>query len=329
MLYLLVSILEYNAEGGQLIMDKKIYDVLILGGGPAGLAATVYARRANMDVLLIEKGVYGGLIYQTAEVDNYPGGVKGETGADLSMRMAAHAESFSPDKVTDDIVDIDLDGQIKTLTGQNGVYKGKTIIVATGNVPQTLGIPGEEEFVGRGVSYCATCDGPFFTGLNVFVVGGGDSAVQESLHLSQLAKKVTIIHRRGELRAAKSIQEKAFANEKMDFMLESVVREIKGDQLVKSIVVENLRTGEVKDISASPTDGTFGVFIFAGMVPQTKIFENVLNMENGYIITDEEMRTNISGVFAAGDVRKKMLRQVVTAAADGAIAAVSAEQYIE
>jgi thioredoxin reductase (NADPH) len=310
-------------------MSEKIYDVLILGGGPAGLAATIYARRANLDVLLIEKGMYGGLIFQTGEVDNYPGGIKGESGADLSMRMAAHAESFEPEKITDDIVGVELEGQVKTLTGQNGVYKGKTVIVATGNIPQALGVPGEADFAGRGVSYCATCDGPFFTGLDVFVIGGGDSAVQESLHLTHFAKKVTIVHRRDKLRAAKSIQTKAFANDKIDFMLESVLREIKGDQLVKSIVVENLRTGEIKEISANPQDGTFGIFVFTGMLPQTKIFEGILDMEKGYIITDEEMRTSVPGVFAAGDARRKTFRQVVTAAADGAIAAVTAEHYME
>jgi len=204
----------------------------------------------------------------------------------------------------------------------------KAVIIATGAVPRPIGCPGEKELTGRGVSYCATCDAAFFEDMEVFVVGGGDSAVEEAIYLTKFARKVTIIHRRDELRAAKSIQEKAFKNEKIDFMWDTVVTEFKGDGILESMVVKNVKTGEEREIFADEEDGTFGVFVFVGYSPATKLFEGIIEMENGYIKTDEDMRTNIPGVFAAGDNRVKSLRQVVTATADGAIAAVQAEKYI-
>jgi thioredoxin reductase (NADPH) len=195
-------------------------------------------------------------------------------------------------------------------------------------VPKTLDVPGEADFIGRGLSYCATCDGPFFRGLDIYVSGGGNSAVEEALHLAKFGRKVTIIHRRDELRADKFIQKKAFKCENIDFMLDTVVRELKGGDLLNALVVENLRTGVVKEIHADE-GSSFGFFVFIGMMPQTAVFEGKVGMENGYIVTDEEMRTNIAGVYAAGDVRKKSLRQITTAAADGAIAAVQCEKYLD
>jgi thioredoxin reductase (NADPH) len=308
--------------------NDKIYDVIILGGGPAGLSAAIYARRANLTTLIIEKGMYGGLIFNTAEIDNYPGGIKGESGAEFSMRLAEQAKSFDPDTATDEITDVDLDGDIKTLTGSAGVYRGRTVIIATGNVPRLLDVPGELDFAGRGVSYCATCDGPFFTDLDIYVSGGGNSAVEEAIHLAKFGRKVTIIHRRDELRADKAIQKKAMSVSNIDFMLDTVVRELKGDDLLTTVVTENVRTGDIKEIRADE-GSSLGFFVFVGMLPQTTIFDGKITMENGYIVTDEEMRTNIAGVYAAGDVRKKTLRQLVTSAAEGAVAAVQCEKYLD
>ncbi len=308
---------------------EKIYDVIIIGAGPAGLAAGLYAGRARLSTLIIEKDKEGGQIVQTGEIENYPGGIPEETGPSLIGRMVRQTENFGVERVNDNIEDIDLEGEIKTVVGKSNTYKSKTIIIAGGATPIKIGCPGEEEFTGKGVSYCATCDAPFFEDLETFVVGGGDSAIEEALHLSKFATKVTIVHRRDQLRAAKSIQEKAFQEEKINFIWDSAVKEIKGDGIVESIIVENLKTGKIEEIIAKEEDGTFGVFVFIGFAPQTKLYEGKLNMKNGYIEADEEMRTNIEGVFAAGDIRKKSLRQVVTAVSDGAIAAVNAEKYIE
>ena len=309
-------------------MDK-IYDVIIIGAGPAGLAAGSYAGRARLDTLIIEKAKDGGQIVITSEIENYPGGVEHETGPSLVDRMVKQADGFGAKKVFDTIVDVELEGDIKHLKGLKGDYYSKTVIIATGAHPKPIGCPGEQEFTGKGVSYCATCDASFFEDFDIYVVGGGDSAVEEALYLDKFGKKVTIIHRRNELRAAKSIQEKAFANPKVDFMWDSVVEELKGDGILTSMVVKNVKTGEVREIVADEEDGTFGVFVFIGFTPHSELFEGKVTMENGYIVTDDDMKTNIPGVFAAGDIRKKSLRQVVTAAADGAIAAVQAEKFIE
>lgn len=309
-------------------MDK-IYDVIIIGAGPAGLAAGSYAGRARLDTLIIEKAKDGGQIVITSEIENYPGGVEHETGPSLVDRMVKQADGFGAKKVFDTIVDVELEGDIKHLKGLKDDYYSKTVIIATGAHPKPIGCPGEQELTGKGVSYCATCDASFFEDFDIYVVGGGDSAVEEALYLAKFGKKVTIIHRRNELRAAKSIQEKAFANPKVDFMWDSVVEELKGDGILTSMVVKNVKTGEVREIVADEEDGTFGVFVFIGFTPHSELFEGKVTMENGYIVTDDDMKTNIPGVFAAGDIRKKSLRQVVTAAADGAIAAVQAEKFIE
>lgn len=308
---------------------SKLYDVVIIGAGPAGLAAALYAGRARLNVLLLEREKDGGQIVITSEIENYPGCLEGESGPTLIGRMAKQAEHFGAEKVYDEIVSVQLDGNEKVLTGKKGEYRTKTVIIATGASHRPIGCKNEQDFVGKGISFCATCDASFFEDFEVYVVGGGDTAVEEGMYLTKFARKVTIIHRRNELRAAKSIQEKAFANPKMHFMWDTVVEEVNGDGILQSMKVKNVKTGEVTEIVADEEDGTFGLFGFIGYLPKTDLFQGIIDMENNYIITDDNMKTNIPGVFAAGDVRVKSLRQVVTATADGAIAATQAEKYIE
>jgi thioredoxin reductase (NADPH) len=307
---------------------SEIYDVVIIGEGPAGLAAGLYASRARLKTLIIEKEKAGGQIVTTDEVANYPGSVENASGPSLIARMVEQANEFGAEKVIDTIKEVEIEGKIKVLKGEKGEYQAKTVIIATGAKPRPIGCPGEKELTGRGVSYCATCDAAFFEDMEVFVVGGGDTAVEEGMYLTKFARKVTIIHRRDELRAAKSIQEKAFKNEKMNFMWDSVVEEVKGDGIVETMVVKNVKTGEKTEIHADEDDGTFGIFVFIGFTPATQLFDGKVELEKGYIPTDADMKTNVPGVFAAGDCRVKSLRQVVTATADGAIAAVQAEKYI-
>lgn len=307
----------------------KIYDVIVLGAGPAGLAAGLYAGRSRLSTLIIEKGQDGGQIALTSEIENYPGQVlEGESGPSLIERMAEQAKKFGCERCRDVIKSVELNGEVKKLAGNKGEYCARTLIIATGAFPKPIGCENEGKFTGRGISFCATCDAFFFEGLEVFVVGGGDSAVEEAMYLTKFARKVTIIHRRDELRAAKSIQEKAFANPKINFLWDSVVTRVDGKGAVNSMTVKNVKTGEETTIEADPKEGMFGIFGFIGSNPSSQLFEGMLEMENGYIVTDANMRTNIPGVFAAGDIRVKSLRQVVTAAADGAIAAVQAEHYI-
>ena len=230
--------------------------------------------------------------------------------------------------MSDQIKSVDLSGDVKKLVGTKGVYEAKTVILATGAFPRPIGCKNEGKFVGKGISFCATCDAAFFEDFEVYVVGGGDAAVEEAMYLTKFARKVTIIHRRNELRAAKSIQEKAFKNPKLHFMWDTVVDEVDGDELMNKMIVKNTKTGELTTIEADPDDGIFGLFGFIGLLPNTGLFEGQIDMENGYVLTDDNMHTNLPGVFAAGDLRKKSLRQVVTAAADGAIAAMQAEKYL-
>ena len=307
---------------------SEIYDVIILGAGPAGLAAGLYAGRSRLNVLIIEKGQDGGQIAITDEIENYPGQiVEGESGPSLIARMTEQAEKFGAKRVSDMIKEVELEGEVKVLKSEKNEYRGKNVIIATDAHARPIGCKGEGQFRGKGVSYCATCDANFFEDFEVYVVGGGDSAVEEAMYLTKFARKVTIIHRRDELRAAKSIQEKAFKNPKLFFMWDSVVEELEGDDILQAMYVKNVKTGEVTKVEADPEDGMFGLFGFIGTVPNTKIFEGVIDMdERGYIKTDADMHTNIPGVYAAGDVRVKSLRQVVTAVADGAIAAVQVER---
>ena len=309
-------------------MDK-VYDIIVLGAGPAGLTAASYAGRARMDTLLIEGTKDGGQIVITNEIENYPGSLEEESGPSLIARMTKQVEKFGADRVTDTIVDVELEGKVKHLKGNHGDYYAKAVVIATGASPRPIGCPGEKEFTGKGVSYCATCDANFFEDFEVYVVGGGDSAVEEAMYLTKFARKVTLIHRRDELRAAKSIQEKAFANPKMAFMWNTTIEEIKGDGVVTSMIVKDTKTGETREIEADEEDGTFGIFVFVGFDPKSQLFEGKLEMENRYIVTDKYMHTSVPGVFAAGDVIVKHMRQVVTACGDGAVAATEAQHYVE
>ena len=309
-------------------MDK-VYDIIVLGAGPAGLTAASYAGRARMDTLLIEGTKDGGQIVITNEIENYPGSLEEESGPSLIARMTKQVEKFGADRVTDTIVDVELEGKVKHLKGNHGDYYAKAVVLATGASPRPIGCPGEKEFTGKGVSYCATCDANFFEDFEVYVVGGGDSAVEEAMYLTKFARKVTLVHRRAELRAAKSIQEKAFKNPKMEFMWNTTIEEIKGDGVVTSMIVKDTKTGETREIEADEEDGTFGIFVFVGFDPKSQLFEGKLEMENRYIVTDKYMHTSVPGVFAAGDVIVKHLRQVVTACGDGAVAATEAQHYVE
>ncbi len=303
---------------------SQIYDTIIIGGGPAGLSAGLYASRSRMKTLIIERAKYGGQATTTDELENYPGSIEECTGTTLSQRMRQQAEDFGTEFVKDEVVETVLEGDIKVIKCRKGEYQAKTIIIATGATPRLGGFKNEIELRGRGVSYCATCDADFFTELDIAVIGGGDSAITEAIYLAKFGETVTVIHRRDSLRAAKSLQEKAFANPKIKFIWDSVVEEANGDEILESLTIKNRKTGEVSTLEVN------GCFVFVGYLPISELFKGKVNMtERGDIITDEEMRTNIPGVFAAGDVREKSLRQVITAAADGAIAATNAEHYIE
>lgn len=305
----------------------EIYDILILGAGPAGLAAGLYAGRACRKALLLERGLDGGQIANTLEIDNYPGQLpEGEHGAALAARMAAQAERFGVRRVLDEIQSVALEGPVKKLTGYGGEYLGRTVILATGAAPRPIGCENEAQFVGRGISYCATCDAAFFRGLPVYVVGGGDAAVEEAMYLTKFARSVTVIHRRERLRAAKSIQERAFRTPGLSFLWNTVVEAVHGDTALTKLVVRNVQTGRR---TAVEPGGRLGLFGFTGQLPNTDLFRGLLDMENGYLKTDENLQTNLPGVYAAGDVRVKYLRQVVTAVADGAVAACRAEEYLE
>ena len=307
-----------------------LYDVIILGAGPAGLSAALYAGRACLKTLLIEKAMPGGQITLTNDIENYPGQLlDGESGFSLTDRMGQQADRFGVERAFDEITAVDFTGEEKVLTGLSGTYRAKTVILATGAHPKPIGCINEEKFTGRGISFCATCDGMFFRDMDVYVVGGGDSAVEEAIFLTRFARKVTIIHRRDQLRAVKTIQERAFANEKIDFLWNTVVEKVDGSDALAEMTVRNVVTGETTVIRANEADGTFGLFGFVGFAPNTALFEGKVDMERGYIVTDEDMHTNVPGVFAAGDLRVKSLRQVITAAADGAIAAMQCAKYIE
>ena len=305
-----------------------IYDVIILGAGPAGLAAGLYAGRSRLSTLIIEKGQDGGQIAISDEIENYPGQiVEGESGPSLIERMTEQAARFGAERVMDTIIEVSFDTEIKVLRSAKAEYQAKNVIIATGAHPKSIECKGEAEDIGKGVSYCATCDANFFEDLEVYVVGGGDAAVEEAMYLTKFARKGTLIHRRNTLRAAKSIQEKAFNNPKLEFMWDTIVEELGGDEVLSEMTVKNVKTGEITKIVAEEEDGLFGLFGFIGTLPNSKLFEGIVDMnEHGYIKTDEDMHTNIPGVYAVGDVRVKSLRQVVTAVADGAIAAVQIER---
>lgn len=303
-----------------------MHDIIIIGGGPAGLTAGLYAARGKKDTLIIEKGIEGGQITETTGIENYPG-IDKIDGAELGKKIADQAKKFGAKIVMDEVEAVDLRGEVKKIKGYIDDYEAKAVIIATGANPRQIGAPGEDKYKGRGVSYCSLCDAAFYEGEDVYVIGGGDSAVQEAIYITNFAKKVHIIHRRDELRASKILQEKAFNNDKIDFIWNSEVVEIKGEKVVNEIILKNNKTGEETSIKS---DDPFGIFVFIGYAPNTEVYKDQINIsEDNYIITDEEMKTNIPGVFAAGDIRQKTVRQIVNAAGDGAIASINAQKYID
>lgn len=301
-----------------------IYDVVIIGAGPGGMTAALYAARSNLSVLLLEKGLPGGQMNNTAEIENYPG-FESILGPDLSMKMLAGTEKFDVALKYDTVEKIEEQDALKKVVGSSETYLSRTVIIATGAVHRTLNVEGEDKYSGMGVSYCAVCDGAFFRNKELLVVGGGDSAVEEAIYLTQFASKVTIVHRRDALRAQKIIQERAFNNEKIFFEWDAVIDEIKGDAMkVTSAILKNPKTNETKEVSAD------GVFIYVGLDPITEPFLDLgIVNDQGWIETDNRMRTAVSGIFAIGDVREKELRQITTAVGDGSIAGQEAYKYIE
>lgn len=310
-----------------------MYDLVIIGGGPGGLSAGLYAGRARLNTLIIEKASIGGQIAKTDSVENYPGSLVDvhESGKTITERMKKQAEHFGCEFIYDDVVEVDLKSQPKKITlGKGEVVEAKAVIIATGASPRKLNVPGEEEFSGKGVSYCATCDANFFEDFEVFVVGGGNSAVEEAIYLKKFARKVTVVVRRDVLRCDAVVKEEADNTEGLEFMYNTSIKEIHGDPLVNKLILVNNKTGEESEYLADEDDGLMGVFVFVGTDPQSEIFKGQVEMtDNGNIITDELMRTNIPLVYAVGDVRDTPLRQVVTAASDGSIAAVTIEKEIK
>jgi thioredoxin reductase (NADPH) len=304
--------------------DARIYEVIIIGGGPAGLTAGIYTARARLRTLLIEIGLFGGQMTTTELIENYPGFPQGITGTELSALMEEQAKRFGTETVSDEVLGVTLEGDWKHVKTYGGTYRSEALIVTTGTEYRKLGIPGEMELRGKGVSYCATCDGAFFKDNRIVVVGGGDSALTEALFLTKFAKELTIIHRRDALRATKIYQERALANPKIKFLWDSVVQEIKGGDTVRAVLVKNVKTGELREFE------TEGVFLFVGLTPRTESMKGIVKMDDGgYLLTNENCETSVKGIFAAGDCRKKLLRQVATAVGDGATAAFAAEKYLE
>ena len=304
--------------------SKTPFDLIIIGGGPAGLTAGIYAKRAGLDTLLIEKALPGGLITTTELVENYPGFPEGILGADLGRKFEDQAKKYGLDIVFGNAIKIEIKKSIKMVFTDEHSYSSKAVIIATGSKPNKLGVSGEDTFIGKGVSYCATCDGPFYKNKNVAVIGGGNGALEEAIFLTKFAKLVTVIHRRDSLRADRVLQEKAASNPKIFLKLNTVIDEIKGDDKLRSITITDVLSEKKSSIELD------GVFIYAGFTPNTDFIRETIKVdEQGSIITDEKLATNIPGIFAAGDVRKKILRQVVTSVADGALAAFCAKEYLD
>ncbi|MDN6397958.1 MAG: thioredoxin-disulfide reductase [Alkalibacterium sp.] len=300
-----------------------MYDVIIIGAGPGGLTAALYASRSNLKTLILEKGIPGGQLNNTAEIENYSG-FKSVTGPDLSMKMLEGATQFGAEHVYGDVREIADKETVKEVITSDKTYQTRSVIIATGAEHKKLGVKGEAEFNGRGVSYCAVCDGAFFRNKEIIVVGGGDSAVEEGAYLTQFADKVTIIHRRDELRAQKILQDRAYKNKKIDFIWDTVVEEIVGEESVTGVEVKNVKNGETSLVR------TDGAFIYIGLLPNSESFMSLpITNEEGWIETDANMMTQIPGIFAVGDVRETVLRQVATAVGDGSIAGNAAYQYVE
>jgi thioredoxin reductase (NADPH) len=306
-------------------MKQTSYDVIIIGGGPAGLTAGLYTSRAQLKSLLVERMIMGGQVMTTTKVENYPGFPGGVDGPDLMVRFQEHCQEFGLEVEYGEVENLYEQGKEKVVVIDGKEVRARAVIIATGAEPRKLGIPGEPEFVGRGVSYCATCDGAFFRNVEIAIVGGGDTAAEEALFLTRFASKVHLIHRRDQLRATKVLQERVFAHEKIAGVWNTEVVRVEGDASgVKGLEVRDTVTGEKRPL---PVDG---VFVAIGVTPKAHFLADVLTLDGeGYILTDAECRTSMPGVFAAGDVRKKILKQIATAVGDGAVAAIMAEKYLD
>ena len=318
------TILEDKEDTPKIAEKKKTkFDVVIIGAGPSGYTAGIYCSRAGYDTLILSGILPGGQLVNTTEVENYPGFEKAIMGPDLMIEMRRQTERMGTTIVDDECVNVDFrNNPFKILTGSEE-YEGRAVIIATGANPRKLGLEGEQTFAGKGVSYCATCDGPFFRNLELVVVGGGDSAIEEATFLTKFATKIHLVHRRSELRASKIMQERAFSNEKIKFLWESEVVDIKGDQKMQQAVIKNIKTNEETVLDVG------GLFVAIGHVPNTKLFKNQIDMDDeGYIILKNKTWTNIEGVFAAGDVHDRSYRQSVTAAGFGCMAAIDVDKYL-
>ena len=300
-----------------------MYDTMIIGAGPAGMTAALYAARSNLKVALLERGIYGGQMNNTAEIENYPGYAR-ISGPELAEKMFEPLENLGVEHLFGQVEKIEDHGDYKKIITEDEAFETKTVILASGANHRHLGVPGEEEYNSRGVSYCAVCDGSFFRDEDLLVVGGGDSAVEEAIFLTRFAKSVTIVHRRDQLRAQKLLQERAFANEKISFIWDSVVKEIKGDdRRVTSVVFENVKTGQSSESDFG------GVFVYVGLDPVSDFVKDLgICDEAGWVVTDQHMKTAIDGIYAIGDVRQKDLRQITTAVGDGAVAGQEVYKYI-
>jgi thioredoxin reductase (NADPH) len=314
----------FTDEGEDMINNpQKDYDVIIIGGGPAGLSAGIYASRARLVSLLMERGVVGGQILNAEWVENYPGFPEGISGLDLIQFMHQQANKFGLETATAEVTGIEITGERKLVKASQDSYVARAVIIASGSERQKLGVPGEAEFTGKGVSYCATCDGAFFREKPVAVVGGGNAAITEALELTKFASKITVIHRRDQLRATKILQERAFAEPKIEFMWDTVVEEIAGDAFVQRLRVRNVKSGQESSPEVS------GVFISVGFKPNTDYLRGILTLDaTGAIVTNDRMETEVPGILAAGDIRSNSIQQVISAAGDGATAAIYAERYI-
>lgn len=301
----------------------QVYDVLVIGGGPGGYTAALYAARANLSVMVLEKLTPGGQMGTTDVIDNYPGFPEGVGGFELALQMQKGAQRFGAQTQLSEVISVDLGGTVKQVRTQDGTYQARTVVLASGAHPRELGLPGEQELRGRGVSYCATCDGMFYRGKTVAVVGGGNTAVSDVLYLSRLCQKVYLIHRRDQLRASKVYLDPLQQAENVEFVWDSQVQELLYGDMLTGVQVRHKKTGELREI---PCDG---LFVAVGHVPNTELYQGQVELDQaGYVLADETTQTNLPGVFAVGDLRKKPLRQVITAASDGAVAAHFIEEYV-
>lgn len=299
-----------------------MYDVIIAGAGPAGLTAAIYAARGGLSTLVLERAFSGGQMAISHTIENYPGFTEDMPGSLLANNMHLQAEKMGAEIRNEDIKSVSLEGPEKKVITSKGEYTGRTVILAMGATPRKLGIPGEEQFIGSGVSYCATCDGAFFKGSDVAVIGGGNTALEDALYLAKFCPKIYLVHRRDKFRAQRALVRTAEQTENIEFVLDSVPEEIRGEFTADTVVVKNTKTGETRDLAVK------GVFVAVGQQPTTALVKGIVNLtEAGYIDADEDCRTNIDGVFCAGDIRRKQVRQIVTAAADGAVAAAGIELF--